>query len=299
MPSSANEAMISMTGYGRASGAGDGYELSVEVSSVNKRNLDISVSLPREWKDLEIGIAERVRGFCRRGKVYVSVQLGRKDEAGALEWSDPAVDEVLTRLRALADRQGIPFEPGADLLYRIARDCSESGGLPAAETIRENLESALDRALAEWSEMRGKEGRNLAGDMTKRTAVILTWVSEIKVLAGETVPDYRDLLHRRLRQADLELDLDDERVLKEVALFADRCDISEEVTRLESHLEQLTSLLRETEEAVGRKTDFLLQEINREINTIGSKASDIRISRLVIECKNELERIREQLQNVE
>ncbi len=299
MPSSRNEAMISMTGYGRASVAGDGYELSVEVSSVNKRNLDISVSLPREWKDLEIGIAERVRGFCRRGKVCVSVQLGRKDEAGALEWSDPAVDEVLTRLRALADRQGIPFEPGADLLYRIARDFSESGGVPAVETVRESFESALDRALAEWFEMRGTEGRTLAGDMTNRAAEILAWVSEIKDLAGKTVPAYRELLHRRLRQADLELDLDDERVLKEVALFADRCDISEEVTRLESHLEQLSGLLRETEEAVGRKTDFLLQEINREINTIGSKASDIRISRLVIECKNELERIREQLQNVE
>lgn len=299
MPVSRNEAMISMTGYGRATVAGDGYELSVEVSSVNKRNLDISVSLPRQWKDLEIGVAERVRGFCRRGKVYVSVRSERTGEAGTLEWGDPAVGEVLTRLRALADRQGIPFDPGADLLYRIARDCSESEGLPAVETVRENFESALDRALAEWFEMRGKEGQTLAGDMTDRAAEILAWVSEIKDLAGKTVPAYRELLHRRLRQADLELDLDDERVLKEVALFADRCDISEELTRLESHLEQLSGMLRKTEEAVGRKTDFLLQEINREVNTIGSKASDIRISRLVIECKNELERIREQLQNVE
>jgi uncharacterized protein (TIGR00255 family) len=291
--------MISMTGYGRASAVFDSYEVSVEVSSVNKRNLDVSVSLPREWKDLEIGVAERVRGYCRRGKVYLSVQVDRRDESGKIAWDESAVSSVLSRLRDLAERHDVSFVPDADLLYRVARDCSDSGSLPGAEIFRERLNGALDQALEAWSEMRRKEGVTLAADMKKRALQIQEWIREIKGLAEETVPAYRELLFRRLRQAALELDLDDERVLKEVALFADRCDIAEEVTRLMSHLDQLELLLRETNEAVGRKTDFLLQEINREINTIGSKASDIRVSRRVIDCKNELERIREQLQNVE
>ncbi len=298
-PGAASDAMISMTGYGRAAAAFDSYELSVEVSSVNKRNLDVSVSLPREWKDLEIGVAEQVRGYCRRGKVYLSIQMGRLDETGKIVWDDSMVSNVLDRLRDLAERHDVTFAPDADLLYRIVRDCSDSGRLPEAETFRERLDAALDKALQAWSEMRRKEGAILAADMQERAALIREWVREINGLAEETVPAYRELLLRRLRQADLELDLDDDRVLKEVALFADRCDIAEEVTRLMSHLDQLEILLRETNDAVGRKTDFLLQEINREINTIGSKASDIRVSRRVIDCKNELERIREQLQNVE
>ncbi len=291
--------MISMTGYGRASATEGQYEVIAEISSVNKRNLDIAVSLPREWHELEADVAGRVRGVVRRGKVYVSIRAEDTRNKEGLDWNEEAVAAALDRLRSLAVRNGVPFEGSADLLYRMALQSSQSGGMPAADAVREGVEAVVGEALRALAAMRAKEGATLAADLGTRVEQLRSWTGEIEEYASGGVTRYRELLFQRLKQAGLDLDLDDERVLKEIALFADRCDISEEITRLKSHLDQLGAWVGQQDEPVGRKAEFLVQEINREINTIGSKANDLRISRSVIDCKNELERIREQVQNVE
>ncbi len=291
--------MISMTGYGSATATHGGYEMTAVISTVNKRNLDISISLPREWQVIEVGVADRVREVVKRGKVSVSVRVERAGTGGGIDWNDDAVAAVLRRLRELAERNSIPFEPNADLLFRVAVSASATVAMPEAESIRDHVDAVVRDGLRELAAMREREGRALAEDLRMRTKQLKTWTDEIKTHAGDVVPRYRDLLHQRLKQAGLDLDINDERVLKEIALFADRCDTTEEITRLKSHLDQLQEALDEQMDPVGRKAEFLIQEINREFNTIGSKANDIRISRFVIECKNELERVREQIQNVE
>ena len=290
--------MRSMTGYGRASAACAGGTLTVQASSVNRRTLDLSVRLPGEWESLESEVAERVRRAASRGKVNVEVEFTRAGGEAAVAWNEQAVVAALEKLAALADDRGIPFEPTADLLWRIATTQGAAGALPPLDHVRKDLVSALDEALRAFGAMRAKEGEALFVDFIERLGVCRRHLEAIAARAPAVAPAYRAQLHKRLREAGLELDVEDERVLREIALFADRCDISEEITRFRSHLEQLGALLRSDEE-IGRKADFILQEMGREANTIGSKANDLSISKAVIELKNELERIREQMANVE
>ena len=290
--------MRSMTGYGRASAALSGGTLTVQVSSVNRKSLDLSVKLPEEWESLEAEIGERVRRVAARGKVHVDVEFsaGRgREEAG---WSDESVGAVLDRIAALADARHIPFEPTAELLWQVASSQRTQASVPAAETVRREVSGCLDEALGSFAAMRSKEGEALLADFTARVALCRGSIDLVARRAPAVAPAYRALLLKRLRDAGLELDVGDERVLREIALFADRCDVSEEITRFRSHLDQLSALLG-TGEEIGRKADFILQELGREANTIGSKANDLEIAKSVIELKNELERIREQMANVE
>lgn len=288
--------MNSMTGFGRGSAQIGSHSVSVQVNSVNRRGLDLSVSLPDAWETLEGGIADAVRKVVARGKVHVVVEVdgGR----AAAEWDESAVAETLDRLKDLAAAQGVPFEPTAELLWEIASAQGGEGQLGAAEEVWPAVEQALTAALRGLGAMRAREGEALLVDFLGRLAKLHTNVESIAQRAPQVTVNYREALLQRLRTAGLELDLNDERVLKEVALFADRIDVTEEITRLRSHLAQLKELLRGDGE-VGRKAEFILQEIGREIHTIGSKANDLAISQRVIECKNELERVREQMANVE
>jgi uncharacterized protein (TIGR00255 family) len=214
------------------------------------------------------------------------------------EWDEQAVAETLERLKSLAHARGVAFEPTAELLWEIASAQSGGGRLGAAEQAWPAVEQALTAALRGLAAMRAKEGEALLVDFLGRLEKLHGHVEAIAQRAPQVAPAYRDQLMQRLRAADLDLDVSDDRVLKEVALFADRADVTEEITRLRSHLGQLRELLR-SEGEVGRKAEFILQEIGREIHTIGSKANDLQISQRVIECKNELERVREQMANVE
>jgi uncharacterized protein (TIGR00255 family) len=170
--------------------------------------------------------------------------------------------------------------------------------LPATETAQPVVAQALTQALREFAAMRAKEGETLMVDFIKRSELLHRQVEAIAVRAPQVPKNYREQLLKRLRDAGLELNLDDERVLREIALFADRCDVTEEITRLRSHFDQFATLLKSDGE-IGRKSEFILQEIGREVNTIGSKANDLTIARAVIDLKNELERVREQIANVE
>jgi len=208
------------------------------------------------------------------------------------------VATVLEQLAKLAKARGMPFEPTAELLWSIASSQRSGTKLPADEATEKTLQRTLQEALRGFAAMRAMEGEALLVDFLGRLEKLHAALEIIARRAPQVPSAYREQLQQRLRQAGLELDVNDERVLKEVALFADRCDVTEEITRLRSHFTQFRDLLRSQGE-VGRKAEFILQEMGREIHTIGSKANDLAVSQQVIEFKNELERVREQIANVE
>lgn len=286
-----------MTGFGRSTVTVGGMSVGVQVSSVNRKGLDLTVKLPEAWSELEVGISERVRKVATRGKVHVELAVARTSGSDT-PWDAAQVAATLGQLAELARGQGVAFQPSADLLWQIASAQRGSGEGLLSEDEEAAILDGVDQALRAFAAMRAREGEALLIDFLTRLDVLRRHVEAIAARAPQVAPAYREALFKRLRDANLELTLDDERVLKELALFADRSDISEELTRLRSHLQQLETLLRSDGE-IGRKGEFILQEIGREIHTIGSKANDLTISRHVIELKNELERVREQMANVE
>lgn len=293
--------MRSMTGYGRGSAeaAEQGLSIEVEIATVNRKALDFQVSTPRDWNGLEQAVGEWLAGRFQRGRIQVQIKASSGGESGSsLAWNESAIDESLARLRSFAEARDIPFAVDSRLLFEIARTLKDSGGLPDWRELEAILKTATLKAADEVDAMRLKEGEALAADLRKRIEALALIRKTIAGHAKDTTARYRDALLERLKQLGLDLDLSDERVLREIALFADRSDISEELTRMESHFEQFLGFL-ESEEAVGRKMDFLCQEIHREFNTTGSKANQIEITRAVIEGKNALEQIREQVQNIE
>jgi uncharacterized protein (TIGR00255 family) len=290
--------MKSMTGYGRAALALAGATLTAQVSAVNRKSLDLTVSLPREWEALEPLVGERVRKYAVRGKIHVDIELARDGGATEQGWDEAAATAALRRLSEFAARVGADFAPTPELLWQVASAQRRGGSLPPVDEARPAVESALDEALRAFAAMRATEGEALHVDFLGRIESLRRQTEVVAARAPLVPALQRDQMLRRLREAGLELDADDERVLKEVALFADRCDVTEELTRLRSHLDQFATLLKSDGE-MGRKAEFILQEMGREVNTIGSKGNDLAIARAVIELKNELERVREQMANVE
>ena len=274
------------------------YTLTVQVSSVNRKTLDLAIKLPEEWESLEAAVGEQVRKVASRGRVSVVIELTGENGTSEIVWDETEIGAVLDRLSDLADARGVSFQPTAELLWSIANSRWKNAELPPAEEAAPVVKAALAEALRGFGAMRAREGEALLIDFLTRLNTLHNQVETVVARAPHVTAGYREQLLARLRQAGLELDVNDERVLKEIALFADRCDVTEELTRLRSHFEQFTALLKSDGE-VGRKSEFILQEIGREVNTIGSKANDLAISRAVIELKNELERVREQMANVE
>lgn len=289
--------MNSMTGYGRATAALGNQTLTVQVNSVNRRGLDLTMKLPDEWEAFEPAVGDAVRKQVQRGKVHVAVEVTGQG-AAATDWDPEALDAALEQLTKFAKSKHISFEVTGELLWQIASAQRSGARLPADDAVAALLLQTLNQALRGLAAMRAKEGEALLVDFLGRWEKLHGVVEAVAHRAPQISGVYKEQLMQRLRQAGLELDVNDERVLKEVALFADRADITEEITRLRHHLAQLKELLG-SEGEVGRKAEFILQEIGREIHTIGSKANDLAISQKVIEFKNELERIREQIANVE
>lgn len=290
--------MKSMTGYGRATSAIEGFSLTIQVSSVNRKTLDLTIGLPDEWESLEPAIGELVRKFAARGKVHVDIEVTGDKSALEVTWDETAAAAALERLRGFAERQGVAFQPTPELLWQVANSQRRASEFPTAEAAQASVLETLTSALRNFAAMRAREGESLMVDFIRRNEALHRLVETVAARAPQVPANYREQLMKRLRETGLELDLNDERVLREIALFADRCDVTEEITRLRSHFEQFTTLLRSDGE-IGRKAEFILQEIGREVNTIGSKANDVTIARAVIELKNELERVREQIANVE
>ena len=294
-------AMRSMTGFGRgcADAAEDGIRIQVEINSVNKKTLDVQISAPREWSGFEAPCNDWLKGAFQRGRIHIQVKLdSTQGSPDGLPLNTKAMAQSVSDLRGFAEAQGLDFRPDGSFLLELARSIKDSGSLPDWTELEVPLKKAFTAALADIQSMRQKEGAALAADLRERIAELDGFRQQIETHAKGTTGQYRDALLERLKQLDLDFDPTDERVLKEIAIFADRSDISEETTRLASHFEQFQGFL-ESDEATGRKMDFLCQEIHREFNTTGSKSNGIEITRLVIEGKNALERIREQVQNIE
>jgi len=290
--------MKSMTGYGRATAAIGNYTLTAQVSSVNRKTLDLAISLPDQWESLEPAIGDQVRRVASRGRISAVIELTGARPSGEIVWDETEVNAAIDRLAALASARGLAFTPSAELLWSVANSQRKTAELPSADEAAPIVIDAVVEALRGFVAMRAQEGEALLIDFLARLGVLRDHVDAIAARAPLVAPSYRELLLQRLRQAGLEVDVSDERVLREIALFADRCDVTEELTRLRSHFDQFTTLLKSDAE-IGRKAEFILQEIGREVNTIGSKANDLTISKAIIELKNELERVREQIANVE
>lgn len=291
-----------MTGYARSGFSVGETDFSVEISSVNQRGLAVSVSAPAEWTPAaERLIAPLVRDCASRGKISVAVRAGTAVHAEEVfSWDEEAVAQTLEKMARAARNAGTDFQPTAELylhlaeLHRTHRDAFPSLDDGAAAAA---LTAAVAEALGAFSAMRECEGANLEKDLRERLTRLRGWREKIREASAGTVGHFRDALKSRLAALGEEIDSDDPRVLKEIAIFADRCDISEELTRLDSHFSQFENALGEAE--CGRKLDFICQEILRELNTIGSKANNAAITRCVVEAKNEQERLREQVQNIE
>jgi uncharacterized protein (TIGR00255 family) len=293
--------MKSMTGYGRGGCAQNGFKITVELSAVNRRQSEISLNLPRELEMLEAPIRDAINGKVARGRVMarVSVHAGAGKLSAQMHINLPLAKAYTTELNRLAKQLKLAGEVTLDQLVRAPGVLQTDEELVEAEKIWPVVEKALKQALAALVKMREREGAHLAQDLAARIAIMRKAVGKIQKQAPLTAENYRQQLIERIRSAGLESPApDDERLLKEIVLFADRSDISEELTRLQSHFQQFEDC-RKSKEPVGRTLDFLAQEMNREVNTIGSKANDAVISREVVTLKAELEKFREQAQNVE
>ena len=291
--------MHSMTGFGRGSAASEAWQVAVEINSVNRKQAEVVVQLPRELSDLDGRIRKAVLGIVSRGRIQVSINLERGQGALASIKIDAALAKAFHDAFAKLSRAvGQEVFPTAADYLRQPGILDTGAGEIDAEEAWQTINGALNDALAALAAMRETEGAHLKEDMLARLNVISTFVSKIAAEAPSRLVRQRELLGKRLREAGLDLDPSDERVLRELALFADRCDVSEELTRLDSHFLKFREYLNATEPP-GRALDFLCQEMFREFNTIGSKANDAGIAHTIVEAKTELEKIREQVQNVE
>lgn len=288
----------SMTGFGSAERVIDSVLLSIEISAVNRRSLELHIGMPREWQAAERLLAKRCKERIGRGKVSIGIRCERQKADGEFDCDDSALRGAYQHLKDLSESLGCPFNPDANLLLSLVRSMGSGAGLPGLDAVESLLTEAMDEALENFIQSRSKEGAALAEDLKMRLEHLAALTIQMRAAAEGTVENHRAVLLERLERLGLELDLEDERLLKELAIFADKSDVNEELTRLASHFEQFSGLFLQ-EERVGRTMDFLCQEIHRELNTIGSKAAVIELTRLVIEGKNTLECIREQVQNIE
>jgi len=293
--------MKSMTGYGWGECSRDGFKLTVELSSVNRKQSEISINLPRDLEVLEAQVRDEINSRVARGRLSCRVSLHAADGNAA---SRVRVNKALAaayarELRQLARSLQLKDDLSLDLIVRSPGVLETDADVGDAEAFWPAVNKSLQQALAMLVKMRAREGASLRKDLSARMDTMRKAVARVRKVAPEAQKRYRDQLVARLKSAGLDdLQLDEERLLKEVVFFADRSDISEELTRLQSHFAQYDDCLK-SKEPVGRTLDFLAQEMNREINTIGSKANDGAISREVVVLKTELEKFREQAQNVE
>ena len=286
-----------MTGFGRAEINLPGVRLSVEIATVNQKNLQVSVFGPEAWPALESAASSWIRARLQRGKVTARVTQAAAS-ATLRQWDHEAVANSLDELAKIAQLCGMKLTADGELLLRLAENSRRpSVVLPDFAAVETNVRSAFEEALGNLVTMRQAEGAALSKDLSERLAKMAAMVTGMEQAEKLAPVRHRDAMLKRLKDAGLSLDVNDERVLKELALFADRSDITEEVVRLKSHVDQFSAELALPN--CGRKLDFLIQEFLREVNTIGSKASEIATTKLVLEAKTEIERIREQVQNLE
>jgi uncharacterized protein (TIGR00255 family) len=287
-----------MTGYGRAKALSEGLAVVVEIQAVNKRQSEIVLNLPDSLSSLESEIRSTVDRAIGRGRITISFNLELDSPEAEPVLNRELAKSYLSAFKALQSELRLNGEITIDTLLRspgvIEQPATRQLGAKTRAPVFSALQTALDQLLA----MRAKEGAHLQRDLTKRIKAMRSALLKIKRLQPRAAERYRTNLHSRIRKSGIEIPLDDDRLAKEVAFFSERSDFSEELTRLASHLGQFVGTL-EKEESIGRTLEFLCQEIGRELNTLSAKANDAEISQLVVQNKSELEKMREQVQNVE
>ena len=289
----------SMTGYGRAVETVNGREFTVELRSVNNRYLDCTVKLPRSVSFAEDAVKQAVKASVSRGKVDVFISI--KSEASAdtaISLNKTVVDGYVAAMRRMVEECGVRDDISVSVISRLPEVFTVEKPEVDEEALKNDLLGVVTKALESYDAMRAKEGQALDADLRSRGCTILALVEQVEQGNAQTVVDYRARLEAKLREVLANTAIDESRILTEAAIFADKVAVDEETVRLRSHLDQMNAMLTGGG-AVGRKLDFLLQEMNREANTIGSKCTDVRLARIVVDIKAELEKIREQTQNIE
>ena len=289
----------SMTGYGRAVETVNGREFTVEVRSVNNRYLDCSVRLPRILTFGEEAVKQAVKNAVSRGKVdvFISVRSEGGDEI-QVTLNKAVLESYLQAMRQMVTEYGVADDISVSAVSRLPEVFSLEKPQVDEDQLLADMMMVVEKALAGYDAMRQTEGAALDRDLRSRGETILGYVAQVEQGNAQTVVDYRTRLENKLKEVLANTNLDESRILTEAAIFADKVAVDEETVRLRSHLQQMNTMLT-AGGAVGRKLDFLLQEMNREANTIGSKCTDVNLARIVVEIKAELEKIREQTQNIE
>ncbi len=289
----------SMTGYGRAVETVNGREFTVEVRSVNNRYLDCTVKLPRSLTFAEDTVKQSVKNTISRGKVDVFISLHSEGAADVkVSLNAAMVEGYLSAMKQMVSQYDVRDDISVSLISRMPEVFTVEKPEVDEEQLLADLMGVVNKALANYDAMRATEGKALENDLRSRGNTIAELVAQVEAGNGQTVIDYRTRLENKLKEVLANTSIDESRILTEAAIFADKVAVDEETVRLRSHLEQMNNMLT-AGGAIGRKLDFLLQEMNRESNTIGSKCSDVRLARIVVDIKAELEKIREQTQNIE
>ena len=289
----------SMTGFGRAQASVEGYNITVEIRSVNHRYFEFYAKIPRTYSFLEEKIKSTLSTGISRGKVECSVQIeATADESVVVSVNEPLARGYVDAIGSIAETFALKDDLTALSLARFSDVLSITKAPVDEDALWEKVEPVIKEALNGFIAMRETEGAKLSKDVLSRGELILENVSYIEERSPETVKQYSEKLLERMRNVLGDTQIDEARILTEAAIYADKVAVAEETVRLRSHIDQLRTMLQSSE-AIGRKLDFLVQEINREANTIGSKAQDVDIARRVIAIKAEVEKIREQIQNIE
>jgi len=290
-----------MTGFGRGEHATSALIARIELSSINRKQAEVIVQMPRVYSELEADIRKLALEKISRGRLNINIQLEpAADTPSELKIDTQkvlALQSEIERLNALPNSNLNLTLTTADIM-RFPDILSADDNVVDVEAAKEAIFPALISGLESFMAMRATEGSHLKQDTLDRLAALEAEAKQIEVYSPSVLMKYRENLHKRLQESGLEVDLTDERILKEIGLFAEKCDISEELTRLDSHFTKFREYL-DSNEPAGRSLDFLCQELNREFNTIGSKANDAQLAQHVVNSKTQLEKIREQIQNVE
>ncbi len=288
-----------MTGYGSAKGKAAGFDVSIELKSVNNRYLETSVRLPRSFLFAEEAVKSTVARHISRGKVdvFITVNASSVDDV-SVSVNEPLLRGYLQAARTIAEKYELPFDITAETAIRFPDVLAIERNELDAEEVSAGICGILEEALKDFDEMRLREGEKLRDDVLSRLSTIEGYVSTVEQEAPKTAQLYRERLEQKMKETLSGTGIDENRILTEVAIFADHIAVDEETVRLRSHIAQLNGMIRGSS-PVGRKIDFLIQEFNREANTIGSKCQNSDIAHTVVDLKSEIEKIREQIQNIE
>ena len=288
-----------MTGYGRASIVHDETSIEIEVSSVNKRHLETIFSAPKEWQRFEYDAVKNIKDYFERGRIRIVINtLKKSDKENDFIFDESLIERDLIQLEKFLSKKKQNLEINADLILQLASLRKNQAEIPSLNKVNSQLKETLIRACEEMLQMRMIEGKTIKKDLLSRINAINDNIVQIEELSLGMAEEHKNKLLERLEKSNLSLDQDDDRILKEVALFAEKSDTSEEITRLKSHLTQMKDTL-DASGCIGRKLEFLLQEISRELNTFCSKSTRTRCTNIALNARTEVEKMREQSLNIE